>query len=82
MLYRENRGYVLGLVLWILWRGWQILGGESMIKLKCFPFHSWGKWYQYQITHRYSVNHRDIEKRQKRTCAVCGKEKDEMVAYL
>ena len=53
-----------------------------MIKLKCFPFHSWGKWTQYQVTHRYSVSHREIEKRQNRTCEVCGKEQDEMVAYL
>ena len=53
-----------------------------MIKLKCFPFHSWGKWTQYQVTHRYSENNFNLEKRQKRTCDVCGKEQDEMVSYL
>jgi hypothetical protein len=53
-----------------------------MIKLKCFPFHSWGKWKPYQVTHRYSVSHREIEKRQNRICEVCCKEQDEMVVYL
>jgi hypothetical protein len=58
--------------------------------LKCFPFHHWSKWEQYdeKVTHTLgrimpkNVQGKEctsIEKRQKRNCMECNKEQDELV---